>query len=288
MSKNTTLLVIKFAFLMCVLSVANAAVTATSNYCTPGACAQCSKVSAGTKFCEFCVYSSKKLVEAATPGVFECVNKRSVSNCFSYYEDSNLTKAGCIQCNTGYVATASGLVGTKTNYKCVEIPTAGMTKIANCSKTVLSIGYLSLSGSGDGSGPSGSASTTCEKCDSGYVFGGSGSISGSDSANQCVLIPTSAVKVENCEVMSLDGSKLECQSCNSGYYDVKGVCVAWTNNPGCAGLNEDGKCGMCNIFRSYYAVDLDDSKGQVCQYKSFLAGIGSFILLVLTGLFLGN
>jgi hypothetical protein len=102
----------------------------------------------GAKHCTKCVYSSIKLVEAATQDIFECVNKRSVSNCFYYWPDADTTKTGCVQCMQGYIQVAAGLEGTKTRYNCQLIPTEGITKIANCSETVLEVGKTSLSGAG--------------------------------------------------------------------------------------------------------------------------------------------
>lgn len=266
-------------------------VTATSNFCKVGTCAECEKSTvsvAGAKYCSSCWKSVKKLVEPATLNIYECVNKNSISDCLIYYADDNTTKAGCRDCDFGYVSTESGMLGSKLNFTCKKFDAPAATSIANCDKTIVVYGKVRAVPDGSGSGNyqstpgTGSgletALTICDKCKSGYARGGFTSDgSGNITVDACATLAAGTTK-DNCEKHIIDGATTKCVSCASGYYLLAEVCTKGEGTPflGCLNVT-GGKCFRCDILRSYYAIDVDDVTGQKCAYNSLLVKIGILI-----------
>ena len=119
-------------FINCQVEVAAANPTA-KNYCDNKYCGECGYVAAANaKSCTTCAFSVKKLV-AGVAGVYECVERNSISNCAAYYSAEE-SDAGCRGCNSNYYKKLK--TGTsKPTYECVAA-TIKITNIANCAKTV--------------------------------------------------------------------------------------------------------------------------------------------------------
>lgn len=100
------------------------------NYCENSYCNSCMYVeSAKMKSCSICTKSVKKAVSGQTE-VFECVDKKSVSMCNTYYPATE-SDAGCKDCETNYFPKLKAGTNPKPTYECIKSVVADVAK-PNC------------------------------------------------------------------------------------------------------------------------------------------------------------
>jgi hypothetical protein len=181
-------------------------------------------------------------VEAATPVITECINKDSISNCNTYYNDSEAS-AGCKGCDVGFKTKDSGMVNSKPNKTC-EKNTSVPPSIPNCdTSVVIESEGISL--------------PFCSKCKSGFINEGL----------DCTAWDGTG-KIANCNINSRESGTISCSSCSDGYYEKGNTCESLGTFTGCTKLTSDNKCDDCDVGKSYYAIDVDDTKGQICQKQA--------------------
>ena len=100
-----------------------------------------------------------------------------------------------------------------------------------------------------------------------------------DGVTACVK----ATEIKDCYMYGKVGSDVLCSRCNKNFKtstDFKS-CIA-DDTKGC--INTTVPCSECDVSRGWYAVDLDLSTGQKCEYSAKTLAFGS-ILAVLVAYF---
>jgi hypothetical protein len=253
------------------MSSVSAVIPATDNYCKVGTCLECKKSAGGAKSSDFCKNSIKTFVEVGTLDVYKC-EKGSIANCSSYYGQDSNEGTGCATCDDSYKPKESGQVNGKKNFICEKIEGTRPPKLQNCETDKFEWSQVASAGKAN-----------CKKCNKGFTY-----TYGSDFSITCEANDATA-NVANCEDYVKISGTTKCRNCASGYIldSVNKVCNPWGVHIGCDYLNTDKtKCDSCENDRlSYYAVDVNDTVGQVCKYESSIVKLMAGLLLSLSVLF---
>ena len=236
------------------------------NHCKPRMCGRC-RLKDGTKYCSSCYRSFKinsfqhsgtegttdpttysgTLGECSTVGYPEESRK-----CLFAYALDHATKSGCSGCENGYVANEGVALSGKTDYSCIE----PAVKIENCySYTKTEAGAIK-----------------CYKCKENFTNNPPDYLT-------CLPIPE-ASKLPNCsryfKTTTVDYAQPYSCNCKEGYlskYESSTLtesCVA-TLFKGCERENTTKtRCVECNTGDGWYAVDVSDEKGQICEFRGFV------------------
>ena len=243
------------------------------NHCKARQCGKC-RLKDGTKYCSNCYRSfminsfqhqgtegtvnySGTLGECSTVGYPEESKK-----CRSAYQADNANSSGCASCEWGYVLSEGTVVNGKTDYACAEPP----TKIENC-LTYYRDWQTKV--------------VKCGRCAPNFY-------SSAPEYLACVAVPE-ASKLTNCRYTNQNSQNLlfSCGDCEEGYlakYDQAtqvSTCQA-TVFKGCNQENETKtQCVDCNTSLGWWATDVSNEKGQICEHKSSILSILGTLALFL-------
>lgn len=259
---NRKSLLISAMLLLSIIATASCAETATiTNYCKVGKCTKCKKAESGVKSCDTCIFSAKKLVDNINTDVFQCVEKGSIKNCklyYDHYEDAQET--GCKECAEGNFMMTTFVDNLVTKMSCHENPIKDMIKLPFCKTRSVAMAGLT-------------AFTKCDECKVGFIPNSSG---------VCVPFTIPTPPIANCAKYTRNGEVITCAECDLSFNlnASSTECVTWGIHTGCAAI-VNSKCDQCNTDKNYYAVDVDDIKGQICSKATFVYKI---LALMLAGL----
>lgn len=242
------------------------------NHCKARMCGKC-RLKDGTKYCSDCDRSFKlnPFQHSGTEGTVtysgtlgECSTvgyPEESKKCRSAYPADSPLSSGCGSCEWGFVMSEGTLVNGKTDYTCTE----PAVKIEKC---LHYFRHWSTKAVG------------CNTCEENYS-------PALPDYTTCVLIPE-AQRIPNCKftIQNSQSMKYSCGHCKEGYLSYTpnnpdGLCVA-TTFKGCNQENEaKTQCVDCASSYGWWAVDVSNEKGQICEHFGSIIGIARILALSL-------